>query len=250
MALYLRLNSCLIQTIVEGFPLADVFKTISHCLRIFGPEYVGFSHDNDYLQTMEEEFKPVPDGQQHAAHLAVSRAELIRSCDEAVEKLTTTMMSASSSSSSSSFDGVRFRVVLCRLCGEERREKQSSLVKLLKHLKESHGKASYMCEICSKSFTSSRSLKRHKEETHWKVKTKTCPVCGKVVSDLTKHMRIHQAPSIPCPQCPKMFRHAGNLTVHLQYHLAVKPFHCSLCDKGFSRKQNYERHPCLKSRQK
>ena len=76
-----------------------------------------------------------------------------------------------------------------------------------------------------------------------KKKARPCKVCGKVISaNMSKHMLMHAPKAFQCSQCPKMFRHLGNLHVHSKYHLKDRPYSCDICKQGFARKQNWQRH--------
>lgn len=53
---------------------------------------------------------------------------------------------------------------------------------------------------------------------------RTCPLCGKVVSKISVHLRYHENEyNYPCDQCPRMFKEACNLSRHKKTHEAKLP---------------------------
>ncbi|KAI9293601.1 hypothetical protein K502DRAFT_283671, partial [Neoconidiobolus thromboides FSU 785] len=47
---------------------------------------------------------------------------------------------------------------------------------------------------------------------------------------------------LPCRYCKQPFYRKNSLARHEKLHLGIKPFFCTACDKGFSRKDIYLRH--------
>ena len=229
-----------------AFCFPDVLKTIVHCVKIFGPDFIGFSHEHDYTTVMEEPFHELRDElKDKVVNVAISRQEFVRQCEMRSKELTAAMTTTATSLSTTSKTDVNkfsFDKIVCRLCGSVRAGAQSLMCEILDHLKEAHGQE-VICEICSKTFTSQSRLKRHRDMIHLRLKEKACKICGKVINDnMSKHMLMHGPKTLQCPHCPKMFRHKSNLKIHLPYHLAVRPFSCEVCDQKFARKANWKRH--------
>ena len=137
------------------------------------------------------------------------------------------------------------------------------------------------CEICEKSFRSSKDLKQHISSVHGKIKAKPlpCPIesckstfkdkttqrlhieavheckkpyqcaeCGvkfSFKSALNSHMRcVHEEKkSHKCPLCDTRFKVKGQVKVHVNtVHKQLNKSLCTLCGKGFSRIQALKRH--------
>lgn len=75
----------------------------------------------------------------------------------------------------------------------------------------------FVCPVCNKSFSSSRSL-----ETHVRVHTGERPYS--------------------CAQCGKRFTQSGHLKTHQSVHTGERPFACEHCGKRFAAKQNLRIH--------
>lgn len=43
-----------------------------------------------------------------------------------------------------------------------------------------------------------------------------CKICGRVVSDLKKHYRLHNSQTHRCPHCPLVLTRADNLKRHVK----------------------------------
>ena len=135
--------------------------------------------------------------------------------------------------------------LVCRTClwtTEAVTSKTCPLANIRTHLLKTHVDTA-LCDICCKTFQSRNHLNAHMKHFHLRSNMSACKICGKVVTArLQQHMLIHEEKRLKCPHCPKMFRIKGNLSTHLKYHLAERPFPCELCGQGFARKQNYQRH--------
>ena len=103
----------------------------------------------------------------------------------------------------------------------------------------------FQCSVCSKLFTYSKNLSRHKR-IHSGDKACKCDVCGKSFSQLghlRTHMRTHSGDKpYKCSMCDEAFSRSGNLHRHMRVHLAEKPYNCQTCDKSFSRAEHLQTH--------
>ncbi|XP_062534655.1 zinc finger protein 358-like [Armigeres subalbatus] len=70
-----------------------------------------------------------------------------------------------------------------------------------------------------------------------------CPVCGKFVSTLSEHIRIHGCgDKYQCPYCEKDFNTKSNWYRHLNIHTRAKEYKCEECGKEFSQRNGLKAH--------
>ncbi|KAJ8943832.1 hypothetical protein NQ318_020904 [Aromia moschata] len=139
-------------------------------------------------------------------------------------------------------DNVR---LICDNCGA----KLSTLSALKEHKQThdaNHGKQrSHVCEICGKSYLTSRNLRGH-TKIHSKVRPYICSICGKSVSSkniLETHLKMHTGvKDFHCRVCDKTFASKEYLAVHQRTHTGDKPFECTLCGKRFTQKTSLTVH--------
>ena len=76
-----------------------------------------------------------------------------------------------------------------------------------------------------------------------KKKKGECQICGKVVSKLARHMKIHNGlKAFKCELCAKEFAHSCSFTKHMRCHNGEKPFECNVCGKGFADSGDLTKH--------
>ncbi|GFS66046.1 hypothetical protein TNIN_85091 [Trichonephila inaurata madagascariensis] len=59
-----------------------------------------------------------------------------------------------------------------------------------------------------------------------------------MITELRKNERI----VLRCSYCPYVTYYNSHLIQHLRTHTGERPFVCILCGKGFTQKQNLQRH--------
>ncbi|CAK1540410.1 unnamed protein product [Leptosia nina] len=119
----------------------------------------------------------------------------------------------------------------CSICPSTFEDKYQMLAHRLKHLPNREKK----CYICLKGFRKEIHLefhykKNHSNETNVSCK---CNICGKTYSSprrLRKHeLIVHKPAQVICDYCKKIFGHKDILRVHIEKHMNRKRFICQLC---------------------
>ena len=81
-----------------------------------------------------------------------------------------------------------------------------------------------------------------------------CNVCDKQFfgkDTLIKHLRVHTGQKFVCAVCEMNFTTNEELGEHnIRNHSRGKPYHCTVCDKHFSRKRILTTHQRIHTRQK
>ena len=102
------------------------------------------------------------------------------------------------------------------------------------------------CPLCSKVFTSSIGLRKHRWNNHENMNI--CDICGKVflkVFELNSHVKkMHEGKrQFDCEQCGKV---NFSKPIYLKKHIAAvherRRFKCTKCSKDFSRKSYLNKH--------
>ncbi|KAJ8928641.1 hypothetical protein NQ314_018734 [Rhamnusium bicolor] len=126
--------------------------------------------------------------------------------------------------------------LVCDNCGA----KLSTLSALKEHKlthDPNYGKErSHICDICGKSYLTSRNLRSHMK-IHSKIRPYICSICGKSVSSksiLETHLKMHTGvKDFACQICDKNFASKEYLLVHQRTHNGDKPFECTFLWKTF-----------------
>ena len=69
-----------------------------------------------------------------------------------------------------------------------------------------------ICDICGKSFNTKLKLKQH-ILNHSDISEK-CPICGKMMRNLKRHLFTAHKQVHPCPECPRVFQAALGMETH------------------------------------
>ena len=93
------------------------------------------------------------------------------------------------------------KLLSCDICDYE-----CDVTSKLRHHRLTHARP-FKCEICSKTFTTSRSV--------------------------VVHRKVHSPPQFKCDFCPKMFTFKSNKTSHMNSHTRERTYDCDECHKQF-----------------
>uniref|UniRef100_A0A8D8XIA8 Zinc finger protein 27 n=1 Tax=Cacopsylla melanoneura TaxID=428564 RepID=A0A8D8XIA8_9HEMI len=130
---------------------------------------------------------------------------------------------------------------VCDLCSESFTCKGF----LLQHKRNTHPNRKRMCELCGKSFNKPQSYYVHIKNIHGNAKP-ACPICGKIVSSkvfLAVHMNMHTGDKpFCCGICEKPFGSKRYLQNHVLTHTGEKPFQCLICLKLLKQKYSLKLH--------
>ncbi|XP_035894250.1 gastrula zinc finger protein XlCGF52.1-like isoform X1 [Anopheles stephensi] len=75
------------------------------------------------------------------------------------------------------------------------------------------------------------------------LKKKACPVCGKLVSQISKHVQVHsEAKNFSCEHCDKRFAHRSSLQKHLNIHRNIRKYRCEYCEQCFCDRSSLRYH--------
>jgi len=132
----------------------------------------------------------------------------------------------------------------CNTCG-----RGFSLKKYLaRHISMVHSDAKpFKCKICSKSFKSSGSLKKHLI-IHADHKPYKCSECDRGFSQkvsLQRHMPTHLPGTLRpfmCQICGKCYTSADILRRHINVHNEERPYECEICSKRFKHRISLKYH--------
>lgn len=116
---------------------------------------------------------------------------------------------------------------------------------LQKHIRIKHEKR-YKCRFCEKEFTNLGLRLSHETSEHPKV----CWVCGKIVKNLTLHLKTHDKAKLGkfvCRFCDQAFDNVAQRNFHRQdVHFQGKKFECVECNERFLSEHFLQDHKELK----
>ncbi|XP_064611435.1 zinc finger and BTB domain-containing protein 17-like [Liolophura sinensis] len=151
------------------------------------------------------------------------------------------------------------RVAPCEICNkmfcdftgveEHVRKSHSSHNRFQAYIEELQALKIVKCSRCDLTFKNRYSLQIHEDMAHCKYAGSSCSVCKKQYKSL-RSLRLHERmvhgsknKEHLCHLCPAKFKWANTLKQHIQeIHDCLENFHCSFCEKRFSRKGQLNRH--------
>ncbi|KAK7080705.1 hypothetical protein SK128_019410 [Halocaridina rubra] len=144
----------------------------------------------------------------------------------------------------------------CSVCGKSLKTKSSLKSHSLLHC----GVKQHACSVCFKTFTKMNNLKAH-QRTHSSERSHHCSICKKsfkLKSHLQSHINMHAKTSydvsletekekirkdlFSCRICDHKYEKKEGLIAHMLHHETEKPYSCSHCSRGFSRKAALDKH--------
>lgn len=137
----------------------------------------------------------------------------------------------------------------CHICGV----KFTRYFGLMKHIRFIHeGKYKFRCDQCGKGMRGYAYLQRHLAASHkigtygqFECTMEGCPKKFRNTLYLQEHIaRHHNKPEIQCGECGNLFFGQKKLHRHMKLHAdkVARPYKCSICNKGFSRKDYLPYH--------
>lgn len=161
----------------------------------------------------------------------------------------------------------------CEICGKRFRRKDHMVAHLASHSdarnykcplcdktykshgslslhKRSHTGQKVTCEICERSFRDPGDLKKHYNVVHSDERNYKCDSCGlafKILSSLSAHIKHKHADKslvkkIECSKCDSRFYYPSELKAHMRFHVDVKAYQCTQCNKAFKLKEWLDNH--------
>ncbi|XP_058463708.1 transcription factor grauzone-like [Malaya genurostris] len=118
---------------------------------------------------------------------------------------------------------------------------------MVEHIQLHLNPDAFHCDICNKSYSSSKVLKEHTKEVHSPNENRPfkCETCLKPFvshAHLNAHVMVAHG-SVPCPQCPKVLASQGSLKKHLvAMHGDGEQYVCDVCARVFRSKQCFDTH--------
>lgn len=110
------------------------------------------------------------------------------------------------------------------------------------------------CELCGKKFRTIEQVNSHHRYNHSNTNVRAiCEECGKdLVNEysLKEHLLTHRNEfPLQCPHCPKRFKHAASLNLHIDTH-GSNTYKCTVCGRELGTKVTLRRHMIVHSEQK
>lgn len=111
----------------------------------------------------------------------------------------------------------------------------------------------FICELCTRSFTSLARIRQHIHASHVNDKKKhskrpitsvACDLCGKNIRDLKTHLKFYHGNERPykCKYCDASFKQKVHLDTHTRQHEGLRPYICERCGKAYHCKSVLKSH--------
>jgi len=139
---------------------------------------------------------------------------------------------------------------ICNVCGKKLTSSRSRNIHELSHT----GQFLLHCEECSKGFNENSALEKHKIKEHGGSYSNFCEKCGKgflIQRALNAHSqrcgdikpkKKQIKGHHPCYVCNKIFNRKCNLERHLKMHRGEKDYFCDQCGKEFTDYRSVNNH--------
>jgi len=139
---------------------------------------------------------------------------------------------------------------VCERCGRSYQHRASLYEHLLRvHRHDDDRPAVYLCELCGATFTTLRTLGRHRHSAHVQLRPYACSTCGRRFAHkyrLQDHQVIcaRDARRYQCATCAAKFTMKSNLRRHERAHATKSSslYACATCGRCFRRKHNMTTH--------
>ena len=141
---------------------------------------------------------------------------------------------------------------VCQNCSKDFSSKQC----LENHMKLHADERKFECDICKKKFVTEATLNSHKKLHLNTLRSFGCPHCDKKLnnaSNLARHVRsVHFELSTDkrqfgCKTCGKLFKDPSALKIHEKIHSGIKPHACNDCSKAFLTNAQLKIHQVTKA---
>lgn len=130
----------------------------------------------------------------------------------------------------------------CKLCGKKYKSHSSLLVHMHHHSDEKN----YICEHCGQKFVTWSRRFSHIRTYHSTERPHVCDICSKTFKQsgtLKVHKRLHTGEKpYPCSECTMAFKSSSDRNAHMVRHTGERKYLCSICEKRFTKSYSLKQH--------